>query len=177
MRKAQAVAGFRQAIDRYTSRMDTKWDNRFLDLAGRIALWSKDPSRGVGCIIVTPDRRICSTGFNGLPAGIEDLPERLVRPTKYDLICHAEQNAVIQCARNGISPEGCTLYATFFPCISCALTIVQAGITRVVSWGLAPGDEHWMESIEKSMAVFKEAGVSYELCARPENPVAETIHE
>ncbi|MCH2149585.1 MAG: dCMP deaminase family protein [Phycisphaerales bacterium] len=154
--------------------MDGKWDDRFLEIAGQIATWSKDPSRGVGCVIVTPDRRICSTGFNGLPAGVADLPERLVRPTKYDLICHAELNAIIQCAKHGATPMGCTLYATFFPCISCALAIIQSGISRVVAWDLAEGDEHWMESIEKSMAVFDEASLEWEMRPRPIGALAGT---
>ena len=76
---------------------DQKWHIRFLELTTVIAGWSKDPSRGVGSVIVSPDRQIIATGFNGLPRGVEDLPERLERPTKYDLIVHAEMNAIIQC--------------------------------------------------------------------------------
>ena len=82
-------------------------------LADQISTWSKDPSRGVGAVIVSDDRRICATGYNGLPVGIEDRPERLERPTKYDLICHAEVNAIVQCARNGTSTIGSTLYSSW----------------------------------------------------------------
>ena len=147
----------------YHVAMDTKWDQRFLELADCIATWSKDPHRGVGCVIAAPDRRVCATGFNGLPAGVEDHPDRLERPAKYDLMCHAEANAIVQCARHGISPIGATLYCTFFPCIQCALMIVQAGLARVVSRELAPGDEHWAESIAKSQAIFNEAGIEWDL--------------
>ena len=143
--------------------MSEKWDRRFLDLARCIATWSKDPDRGVGCVIATPDRRVCATGFNGLPAGVEDLPDRLSRPTKYDLMCHAEANAIVQCARHGTSPVGATIYCTFFPCINCALMIVQAGLARVVSPELADGDEHWADSIAKSQAVLTEAGICWDL--------------
>jgi deoxycytidylate deaminase len=59
------------------------------------------------------------------------------------------------------------LYATFFPCIACALAIIQSGITRVVAWDLAEGDEHWKASIEKSMAVFDEASLEWEMRPRP----------
>jgi len=141
--------------------VNEKWDQRFLDLAATIATWSKDPDRGVGCVIAAPDRRVCATGFNGLPSGVEDLPDRLVRPVKYDLMCHAEANAIVQCARHGVSPIGGTIYSTFFPCVQCALMIIQAGISRAVSPGLGPGDEHWVESIEKSQALFTEAGVAW----------------
>ncbi|MBL9140349.1 MAG: dCMP deaminase family protein, partial [Phycisphaerae bacterium] len=119
------------------------WDRRFLALAEQIASWSKDPSRGVGAVIVSPARQIVATGFNGLPRGIADLPERLERPAKYDFVCHAELNAIIQCARNGVSPLGCTLYTSFSPCVQCTLAIVQAGIARVVTFETTDGDEHW----------------------------------
>tara|TARA_B100001059_G_scaffold10879_1_gene8848 strand:- start:7119 stop:7607 length:489 start_codon:yes stop_codon:yes gene_type:complete len=148
--------------------MDTKWDIRFLELADCIATWSKDPSRGVGCVIVSTENRICSTGFNGLPSGVEDLPERLTRPAKYDLICHAELNAIVQCARNGVSPVDSTLYSTFFPCIQCTLAIIQAGVSRVVAWETAPGDEHWTQSIEKSRSMLHEAGIEFVMLPKPE---------
>ncbi len=137
-----------------------KWHYRFLELADCIATWSKDPSRGVGCVIVSPpSRQIVSTGFNGLPRGIEDRPERLERPVKYDLVCHAEMNAIVQCARNGVSPIGGTLYSTFFPCIQCALAIIQSGVSNVVAYTVTRDDARWIESIEKSRSVFAEAGV------------------
>lgn len=137
-----------------------KWHYRFLELADCIAAWSKDPSRGVGCVIVSPaSKQVVSTGFNGLPRGIEDRPERLERPVKYDLVCHAEMNAIVQCARNGVSPIGSTLYSTFFPCIQCALAIIQSGVIRVVTYTVTPEDARWIESIEKSRSVFAEAGV------------------
>jgi dCMP deaminase len=139
--------------------MDDKWHYRFLELADCIAAWSKDPARGVGCVIVSPSKQIVSTGFNGLPRGVEDRPERLERPAKYDLVCHAEVNAIVQCARNGVSPIGCTLYSTFFPCIQCALVIIQAGIVEVVTYEVTQDDARWVESIAKSRSVFEEAKV------------------
>lgn len=141
--------------------MNDKWHLRFLDLADSIATWSKDPSRGVGAVIVSPMRQVIATGYNGLPRGFKDSDERLERPAKYDLIVHAEMNAIIQCARNGISPVGATLYSSFSPCIHCTLAVVQAGITRVVTRSIAEGDEHWNESIEKSTSMLEEVGVEY----------------
>ncbi len=139
------------------------WHLRFLDLAQRIASWSKDPSRGVGAIIVSPSRQIISTGFNGLPQGIADLPDRLERPAKYDLICHAELNAIVQCARNGATLKGCTMYCTFSPCVQCSLAIIQSGIAEVVTHETAGGDEHWQRSLALARALFTEAGVRYRI--------------
>ena len=118
--------------------MSIKWDTRFLELSESIATWSKDPSRGVGAVIVSPMKQVLATGYNGLPRGVEDHPERLERPVKYDLIVHAEMNAIIQCARNGITPVGATMYSSFSPCIHCTLSIVQAGIARVVTRAIGP---------------------------------------
>ncbi len=149
-----------------TQDRQAKWDTRFLQVAEVIAGWSKDPSRGVGSVIVSSSMQIIATGFNGLPRGVEDLPERLERPVKYDLIVHAELNAVVQCARNGVSPVGSTLYSTFFPCVHCALAIVQSGVTRVVTYGLTDADAHWLESISKSEAILREAGIAFTIITR-----------
>lgn len=147
---------------------EKRWDRRFLELADHIGTWSKDPSRGVGAVIVTPDRRICATGYNGLPAGVADHPERLERPTKYDLICHAEINAIVQCARHGVSCVGSTIYTSFFPCNTCTLAIIQAGIAKVVAWAPTMGDEHWESAIQTSRSLLDEAGVPWEICTRDE---------
>jgi dCMP deaminase len=144
-----------------TAHFGDRWHRRFLALSEQIAGWSKDPSRGVGAVIVSPSKQIVSTGFNGLPRGVEDRPERLERPVKYELIVHAEMNAIIQCARNGVTPIGCVIYSSFFPCVNCALAIVQAGIETVVTYRPTEGDDHWLESIDRSRIVFEEAGVEY----------------
>ena len=143
--------------------MSDKWDSRFIELANSIATWSKDPSRGVGAVIVSPMRQVLATGYNGFPRGVEDHPDRLERPVKYDLTVHAEMNAIIQCARNGISPVGATMYSSFSPCIHCTLSIVQAGIQRVVTRTIERGDEHWNASIDKSIAMFEEVGIEYKV--------------
>ena len=144
-----------------------KWDRRFLQLADQIAQWSKDPSRGVGAVIVSGSRQVVATGFNGLPRGFEDKPERLQRPVKYDLVVHAELNAIVQCARNGVSPVGCTVYTSFSPCIQCTLAIVQAGVARVVTYEYGgEQDAHWQESFAKAKAVMAEAGVEYVALAK-----------
>jgi dCMP deaminase len=146
---------------------DDKWDRRFLELADQIATWSKDPNRGVGAVIVSGAKQIVATGFNGLPRGVRDLPERLERPAKYDYVCHAELNAIIQCARNGVSPVGCTIYTSFSPCVQCTLAIVQSGVARVVTYQTGDGDAHWLESFEKARAIMREAGVAYVALPKP----------
>ena len=93
--------------------------------------------------MIVKDKRIVTTGYNGAPAGIKTCMERgeCLREKKgiasgtHAEICyaiHAEQNAIIQAARLGISIDGATLYCTHQPCVICAKMIVNAGIRRVV---------------------------------------------
>lgn len=144
-------------------RLMTKWDSRFLRLATHISEWSKDPSTQVGCVVVGPDREIRSTGFNGLPRGIEDNDERLNdREVKYPLICHAEENAIMHAARIGMSLKGCTAYVTWPPCTRCARSLIQAGISSVVYPEDTAIPERWMADFNLSLNMLKEAGINVE---------------
>ena len=141
--------------------LSTEWDSRFLDLAALVASWSKDPSTQVGCVIVDPYNRVVSTGFNGLPRGIKDTAARLEnRATKYDLVIHAEENALLFARQ---SFEGCTAYVyPILPCSRCAAKLIQAGIKRVVSVPtLTDADtEKWQHEWLLAEEMYKEVGVS-----------------
>ena len=140
--------------------MSEKWDRRFLALSSHIAAWSKDPSTQVGCVVVGIDREIRSTGFNGLPRGIEDTHERLHdRELKYPLICHAEENAIMHAARVGLSLRGCTAYVTWPPCTRCARSLVQAGVSEVVFPDKLEIPERWRADFEMSLDMLREAGL------------------
>lgn len=136
------------------------WPHRFLRLAAEIATWSKDPATKVGCVIIGPDREVRSTGFNGLPRGVEDTAERMQRPAKYTWTSHAEENCVAQAARIGVSLKGCAAYVTHAPCSSCARSLIQAGIAKVI---VGPGLTS-MPDVEFAVAaaMFREAGVIVE---------------
>src|SRR6185437_15420597 len=109
------------------------WDQYYLEICRVVASRSKDPNTQIGCVIVGPNHEIRSTGYNSFPRGIrDDVPERLVRPTKYLWIEHAERNAICNAARAGTATEACTIYVEIMPCMDCARAIVQAGIVEVV---------------------------------------------
>ncbi len=94
--------------------------------------WSKKSHckrRQVGALIVK-DSTIISDGYNGTPTGYDNCCESN-GDTKWEVI-HAETNAILKCAKNGISCEGGTLYVTLSPCRDCSKLILQAGITRLV---------------------------------------------
>ena len=160
--------GYAKNVDTYNGalieyRLMTKWDARFLKLAMHISEWSKDPSTQVGCVVVGPDREIRSTGFNGLPRGIEDNDERLNnREVKYPLICHAEENAIMHAARIGMSLKGCKAYVTWPPCTRCARSLIQSGILSVVYPKNTDIPKRWMTDFNLSLNMLKEAGISVE---------------
>jgi dCMP deaminase len=145
--------------------MNNKWDRRFLALAEHVASWSKDPSTKTGAVIVTPDNRVVSLGFNGLPRGVEDTEERLHnRDLKYKIIVHCERNAVLLAGR---PVEGCTLYTwPFSSCSTCASMMIQAGIKRHVA-PPCPEDkkERWAPDLDLAISLYEEAGVRVDLLA------------
>lgn len=133
-----------------------KWDRRFLELAQHISTWSKDPSTKVGAVITDEKNRVVSIGYNGLPMGVEDTPERLNnRELKYKMIVHGERNAMLFAGR---PIDGCTLFTwPFMPCSVCASMVIQSGIIRVV----APFSDNprWSEDFKLTEQLFAESNV------------------
>lgn len=108
----------------------TLLDKRYLRMARIWAENSYCERRKVGALMVK-DRTIISDGFNGTPAGFENVCEDENGTTK-TYVLHAEANAITKVARSNNSSEGATLYITASPCLDCAKLIIQAGISRVV---------------------------------------------
>lgn len=137
------------------------WDQRFMGLAFHVSSWSKDPSTQVGAVIVNARNQVLSLGYNGFPRGIVDSVERLQnRQTKYAFIAHAERNAL----DNAECPVvGATLYTTLCPCNECAKSIVQRGISRVVSPLIPSGKDHW--DFTSTQIMFKETNVTLDFVA------------
>lgn len=108
----------------------TQFDKSYLQMA---TVWAKNSycvRRQVGAILVK-DKMIISDGYNGTPAGFENVCEDENGVTK-PYVLHAEANAITKVAKSGNSSDGSTLYVTASPCIECAKLIIQAGIKRVV---------------------------------------------
>lgn len=141
-----------------------KWQKHYLNLAKEISTWSRDPSRKIGAVAVGSKGQILAQGFNGFPRGIADSSWRLTdREIKYKYVVHAEMNAIFNACLNGTSLDGSTMFVYGLPvCSECAKGIIQVGIKHVVF--LVEGDipEIWIESWERSRALFEEAGITYE---------------
>ena len=132
------------------------WTRRFLGLARSVSLWSKDPSTRVGAVAVDDrSRRILETGYNGLPRGVEDRPERMVRPEKYLWTSHAEANLVAHAARDRLAAS--TVYVTHLCCASCARLLVNAAVAEVVVGGGTTSMDP--REFEVAVQMFGEAGV------------------
>jgi dCMP deaminase len=103
------------------------WDEYFLDLAKKVATRSIDPSTKHGCVI-TKDKKILSTGYNGPISNIDDSKVPLTRPDKYFWMIHAEQSALLFCNDDC---SGGTAYITGFPCHVCFKLLAQKNLTRI----------------------------------------------
>lgn len=105
-------------------------DKRYLRMA---MIWAENSycqRRKVGAILVK-DKMIISDGYNGTPAGFENVCEDENGVTK-PYVLHAEANALTKVARSNNSSDNATLYVTASPCVECAKLIIQSGIKRVV---------------------------------------------
>ena len=111
------------------------WDEYFMGIALMSAHRSKDPGTQVGACIISPEKRILTVGYNGMPSGCSDdeFPwEREGSPleTKYLFVCHAEMNAILNSGHSDL--RGSTVYTTLFPCAECTKAMIQKGIAEIV---------------------------------------------
>lgn len=118
------------------------WDSYFLDMTDHIGTRATCDRGKCGCVIVK-DQRVLATGYVGSPPGLPHCDEagHLMKKVIDEdgsardhcmRTVHAEQNAICQAARYGISIEGGTLYSKMEPCRVCAMLIISVGIRRVV---------------------------------------------
>lgn len=141
------------------------WDEYFMEVANAISKRATCDRGRSGCVIAK-DRQILVTGYVGSPKGLphcDDVGHQMKKMLHEDgsitqhcvRTVHAEQNAICQAARRGISIDGATLYCRMTPCRTCAMLIINCGITRVVC-------ESKYHAGEESEAMFKQAGINLE---------------
>lgn len=152
------------------------WDEYFMKIA-EVAGSRATCDRGRTSCVIARDKRILVTGYVGSPAGVKHCDE--VGHEMHTVIledgtqskhcirtAHAEQNAIANAARNGISVNGGTVYCQMTPCYTCAKILINAGIVRIV----AKKDYH---ASKRSKEIFKEANISLEIL----NPEVETYKD
>lgn len=115
------------------------WDEYFMEIANIASKRATCPRKSVGAVLVK-DKRIIATGYNGSAPGHEHCID--IGCLMVDGHCirtiHAEENAIVFCARAGIPTDNSILYITSSPCAHCAKVIIAAGIKEVVY-----GEEYW----------------------------------
>ena len=124
------------------------WDEYFMSMAELASKRSTCLRRQVGAVIVK-DNQVLATGYNGAPKGLPNccdlgdcLRQKMNIPSgeRHELCraVHAENNAITQCAVNGVSCKGGTIYITDSPCIMCLKQIINAGIKKIVALEMYP---------------------------------------
>jgi len=144
---------FRQTTDR---------DSRYMGLAWMMAYCSKDPNTQVGAYIVSEDNYVLGGGYNGPPRNIKDedvnwdrFPSEENNLCKYDVIIHAEINAMSNMYLQNINLLNATLYVTALPCPTCMTQIVGRGIGRVVYLDFQSSPESSLRNTEWCEKTFK----------------------
>jgi dCMP deaminase len=109
------------------------WDEYFMGIAQVVATRSTCPRKYVGAVLVR-NRTILSTGYNGSIRGMPHCADvgHMMEDGHCVATIHAEANAIIQAARNGVMIEGATNYVTASPCWHCFKQLANAGVTRIV---------------------------------------------
>ena len=141
------------------------WDEYFMEVCRAIAKRATCDRGRSGCVIAR-DNQLLVTGYVGAPRGLphcDDVGHQFKKIQHEDgsvsqhcvRTVHAEQNAICQAAKRGISIDGATLYCKMTPCRTCAMLIINCGIKRVIA------EKRYHDSAD-SIEMFKQAGVELE---------------
>jgi dCMP deaminase len=133
----------------------------FIKMTNIVSEESDDGNRKVGCVIVKGDT-IISYGSNTIPEKVKKLKSRKEKPDKYYWIGHAERNAICDAAKKGISTDDTEMYCSYYPCSDCAISIIQAGISKLYTSKPDFNHHKWGESWKRSKKMFEESGVVIE---------------
>lgn len=128
------------------------WQEYFMNLAITVSQRGTCDRAYVGCVIVNKENRIVSTGYNGSIKGNPHCDE--IGHTMRDGHCiatiHAEMNALLYCAKEGISVNGCIAYVTHFPCLNCTKSLIQAGISKIYYNNAYRVDDYAIKLLERN---------------------------
>ena len=108
--------------------MRLTWKEYFKELAMTTSTRSPGERLRVGCVLVK-DNRIISLGYNGFLPNCEH--KSILRDDHEQATVHAEQNAICDCAKRGVSSDGCTVYVTHYPCVICTRIQLASGIREI----------------------------------------------
>ena len=104
------------------------WEEYFKELVNLTAKRSSCNRLHVGCLFIK-ENRIIAQGYNGYIAGCNH--EEIIKDNHNIATIHAEQNTITDCAKRGVSCNGCEAYITHFPCFNCMKLMVSCGICKI----------------------------------------------
>lgn len=133
------------------------WNEYFMEITDQVASRSTCDRAFVGCVLVNDDNRIVSSGYNGSISGRPHCDEigHTMREGHCIATIHAEINALIYCAKEGISVKNCTAYITHFPCLNCTKALIQAGIKQIYYKNDYRVDEYAVELLNSTGVGFE----------------------
>lgn len=138
------------------------WNEYFMEITQLVASRSTCDRAWVGCLLVNDDNRIISSGYNGSVSGNAHCDD--VGHTMRDGHCiatiHAEINALLYCAKEGISVKNSTAYITHFPCLNCTKALIQAGIKQIYYKDDYRVDDYAVTLLEKNNIGFAKLEIS-----------------
>ena len=163
----------KKAVKEISKHKRPSWDEYFLSMVEMVGSRGTCDRGRSGCVIVK-EKRILATGYVGSPVGIahcDEVGHEMHTLTREDgtvsrhclRTAHAELNAIANAARFGVSIDESTLYCKMVPCYTCAKTIINAGIKRVV----ALKDYH---ATKQSKNIFKNAKIKLEIINKEIEP-------
>lgn len=133
------------------------WQEYFMNIATLVAERSTCDRANVGCVLVNKDNRIVSTGYNGSISGNPQCDEvgHKMRDGHCIATIHAEVNALLYCAKEGISVNGSVCYVTHFPCLNCTKSLIQSGISKIYYKIAYNIDDYAAELLKKNHIEFE----------------------
>jgi dCMP deaminase len=111
-----------------TELLRPSWDDYFKEIVQVTAKRSPCHRLQVGCLLIK-NNRIVSQGYNGYLPGCEHIS--IIRDNHEQATVHAEQNAICDCSKRGVSCEDCIAYITHYPCIICCRILLASGIKKI----------------------------------------------
>jgi dCMP deaminase len=140
------------------------WDEYFLNLLEPLSARGTCDRGRTSAVIVSPGHTIIATGYAGAAPGQPHCDEvgHMMNTVIHEdgtssqhcvRTLHAEENAILQCAKDGIKVEGATIYCKMVPCYNCAMRIVRVGIRRVVAQKRYHADQ-------KTIKLFRDAEIN-----------------
>lgn len=138
------------------------WNEYFMEITQLVASRSTCDRAWVGCLLVNDDNRIVSSGYNGSVSGNPhcDNAGHTMRDGHCIATIHAEINALLYCAKEGISVKDSRAYVTHFPCLNCTKALIQAGIKKIYYMDDYRVDDYAITLLKRNNIEYEKMGIN-----------------